>query len=145
MTCGERFKAEDCLKFHQVLSPGLSAAAVLRPTLNGNLELAGYKMKQRSKRQLVHAEHDAGKTKVTELHGETQPVSRAAALPNDGKIGLTQGVASDQVVSAVGQGKQALPLGGGKDRTTGHNVPLGATTPNVKNRTLRLRPLPGAA
>lgn len=39
---------------------------------------------------------------VAKLHGKSQPVGRAAALPNDGEIGFTEGIAPNQVVSAVG-------------------------------------------
>src|SRR5271163_2118940 len=124
MPCSERFKAEDCLKFDQVLSSGLWAVAVLSPMLDRNLDLPGHQMKQGSKRQLIYAEHNAGIAKVAELHSKAEPVSRATTLPNNGQIGLTQGVTPDQVVSVVRQREQALPLGGGKDGTTGHVAPL---------------------
>lgn len=83
MTLGKRLKAEDCLKFHKMLSSGLSAFAVLRPVLNRNLELASDQMKQRRQRELIHAEHNTGIAEVAELHCEAQPVRHAAALPNN--------------------------------------------------------------
>lgn len=49
-------------------------------------------MKERSKRRLVDAKDDAGKTKSAELDRKAQPVCRAAALPDDGKVRLTHGV-----------------------------------------------------
>src|SRR5947209_18089772 len=102
MTPRERLKAEDCLKFHKMLSPGLSAFAVLGPALHRNLELTGNQMKQRRQRKLVNAQHDTGIAEVAELYGKAKPVSLAAALPDDGKIGFAEGVAPDQFISAIG-------------------------------------------
>ena len=102
MTPGERFKAKGSLKLHQMLSPGLSPLAVLRPALHRDLELTGDQMKQSRQRKLIYAQHDPGISEVAKLHGKSQPVRRAAALPNDGEIGFTEGIATNQVVSVVG-------------------------------------------
>jgi len=88
------------------------------------LWLVGYKMKERSKRELVDAKDNTGETDIAELHRKTQAVRRAAALPDDGKVRFTQGVSPNQIVTVVRQGKHTLPLGGGEYRTTGHDVPL---------------------
>ena len=49
-----------------------------------------------------HAQHDARVAEVAKLHGKAQPVRRASALPDDGEIGFTKGIAPNQVVSVVG-------------------------------------------
>ena len=103
MTSGERLKAKDCLKFHQMLSPGLSSLAVLSPAFHRNLELTGDQMKQRGQRKLLHAEHDTGIAEVAKLHSKSQPVRRAAALPDDGNSRFTEGIAPNQVVSVTGR------------------------------------------
>jgi hypothetical protein len=119
----KRFEVEECLKLEQVFPPGLSPVTVLRPALNRDLQLVRNEMKQRSKRQLGHAEHDAGKAQVAKLHGKAKLVGSATPLPNGRKIGLTQGVTPDQLIPVVGQGKQTLPLSGREDRATGHDGP----------------------
>src|ERR1700723_2846997 len=110
MPCRERFKAEDCLKFDQVFSSRLCAVAVLSPMLDRNLDLPGHQMKQGSKRQLIYAKHNAGIAKIAELHSKAEPISRITTLPNDGQIGLTEGVTPNQVVSVGRQREQVLPL-----------------------------------
>ena len=102
MTPGERLKAKDCLQFHQMLSPGLGPLAVLGPALYRNPELTGDQVEPCRQRKLVHAQHDARVAEIAKLHGKAQPVRRAAALPDDGKIGFTEGIAPNQVVSVVG-------------------------------------------
>jgi hypothetical protein len=88
----ERFEAEDSLKVSQVLPPGLGTTAIICPRIDSDPELVGYKMKERSERKLVDAKDNTGKTEIAELNRKAQPVRRAAALPDDGKVGFTQGV-----------------------------------------------------
>ena len=63
-------------------------------------------------------------TKIAELNRKTKAVRRTAALPDEGKVGFTQSVSANQIVTVVRQGKQTLSLGGGEDRTMGHIDPL---------------------
>jgi len=42
------------------------------------------------------------------LHGEAQPVGRAAPLPNDGQVGVAERVVTDQLILGVRQRQQAV-------------------------------------
>jgi hypothetical protein len=79
MACCERLEAKDGLKFSQVLPPGLGTTAIICPSTNRDSELAGYKMKEGSKRQLIDAEDNTGKTEIAELDRKAQSVGRATA------------------------------------------------------------------
>jgi hypothetical protein len=92
--------------------------------IDSDPELVGNKMKERSERELTDSKDNTGKTEIAELDRKTQPIRRATALPDDGKVGFTQGVSPNQIVTVVRQGKQTLPLSSGEDRTTGHDAPL---------------------
>jgi hypothetical protein len=119
---GERLKAEHRLQFDQVLAPSLFPLSVLAPALNADLELVGDQLQQGRERRLIDAKDDAGKTQVAELHGEAQPVGRAAPLPDDGQVAFAERVVTDQLILGVRQRQQAFALGGGQDRTAGHAV-----------------------
>jgi hypothetical protein len=71
----ERFEAEDCLKYSQVLSPSLHAATVLCPCLDRNPKLIGRKVKQRSERHRLDAEDTAGKAEIAERDRKAQPAT----------------------------------------------------------------------
>jgi hypothetical protein len=120
----DRFEAKDSLKFSQVFPPGRGTIAIIFPCIDDDPELVGYKMEERSERELADSEDDTGKTEIAELNRKTQAVRRTAALLDDGKVGWNQSVSPNQIVTVVRQGEQTLPLGGAEDRTTGHDVPL---------------------
>ena len=106
MTCREQLKAEDCLEFRKMLSPGLWTVSIVGPTLNGNLELIGDKMQKRCEGELVRAEHHARKAEVAELHREAEAIGSATMLSDDRSVGFAQGIAPDQVVLVIGQGEK---------------------------------------
>ncbi len=117
---GEGLEAEHRLQFDQVLAPGLLPLSVLAPTFDIDLDLVGDQLQQGRKRWLIDAKDDTRKTQVAELHGEAQPVGRAAPLPDDGQVAFAERVVTDQVILGIRQRQQAFPLGGGQDGTTRH-------------------------
>ena len=82
---------------------------------DADLELVGDQFQQGRKRRLIDAQDDTRKAQVTELHGEAQPVGRAAPLPDDGEVGFAERVVTDQLILGVRQRQQAFALGGGQD------------------------------
>jgi hypothetical protein len=93
---------------------------VLVPAFDVDLELLGDQFQQGRKRLFIDAKDGAGKAQVAELHGEAQPVSWPAPLPDDGEVGVAERVVTDQLILGVRQRQQAFALGGGEDRTAWH-------------------------
>jgi hypothetical protein len=85
------------------------------PAFDADLELVGDQFQQGRKRRLIDAQDDTRKAQVAELHGEAQPVGRAAPLPDDGQVGFAERVVTDQLILGVRQRQQAFALGGGQD------------------------------
>ncbi len=112
---GKGLEAEHRLQFDQVLAPGLLPLPVFVPAFDADLELVGDQFQQGRKRRLIDAQDDTRKAQVTELHGEAQPVGRAAPLPDDGEVGFAERVVTDQLILGVRQRQQAFALGGGQD------------------------------
>ncbi len=112
---GKGLEAEHRLQFDQVLAPGLLPLPVFVPAFDADLELVGDQFQQGRKRRLIDAQDDTKKAQVTELHGEAQPVGRAAPLPDDGEVGFAERVVTDQLILGVRQRQQAFALGGGQD------------------------------
>ncbi|SVW07112.1 Uncharacterised protein [Klebsiella pneumoniae] len=115
MAHGKGLEAEHRLQFDQVLAPGLLPLPVFVPAFDADLELVGDQFQQGRKRRLIDAQDDTRKAQVTELHGEAQPVGRAAPLPDDGEVGFAERVVTDQLILGVRQRQQAFALGGGQD------------------------------
>jgi hypothetical protein len=116
----EGLETEHRLQLAQVLAPGLLSLAVFIPAFDTDLDLVGDQFQQGRQRRLIDAKDDTRKAQVAELHGEAQPVGRAASLPDDGEVGFAERVVADQVLLGVRLRQQAFALGGGQDRTAGH-------------------------
>jgi hypothetical protein len=103
------------LQFQKVLAACLGPLAVIRPGFEWHLQLRCHQTQQWRERLLVYREHHAGIAHVAELHGEAQAVGRATPLPDDGQVGFTKRVVTDQLIFGVRQCQQAFSLGGGQD------------------------------
>jgi hypothetical protein len=57
----ERFEAKDSLKFSQVFPPGRGTIAIIFPCIDDDPELVGYKMEERSERELADSKDNTGK------------------------------------------------------------------------------------
>jgi len=63
-----------------------------------------------------------GEAQQTQLHCDAEAVGVAAPLPDQGKVGFAECVVPDEFVLGIGQSQEAVALGGGEDRTTGHAI-----------------------
>src|SRR5260363_344464 len=95
---GEGLKAEYRLQFDYVLAPGLLPMSVLAPAFDTDLELADKLFQQGRKRRLIHTQDDPGIAHVGKQQGETQSIGRAALLPDDAQIAVTELVVADQLI-----------------------------------------------
>lgn len=105
-----------------MLSPRLCPISILCPCLLRDLQLSRHELEQWPERMLGNAERDSGKTQVAEVHRKAEPIGCAAPLPYDCQVGFIQRVSANQPFLCIGQGKQTLPLGSGKNGAAGHSV-----------------------
>jgi hypothetical protein len=120
MAHGEGLESEQRLKLNQMLPPGLLALTVLIPAFLRHFELRRHHAQQGRERWLINTQDDARKSQIAKLNSKAKPVFRPAMLANDGQVGFTERVVPDELILGSRQGKQAVALGGRKNRTTGH-------------------------
>jgi hypothetical protein len=118
----KRLHAQIRAQLKQVFAPSFLPLGILWPTCRVEPQLPSDPLQQRHGHGSVGQQALAGEAQQAQLHRDAQAIGVAAPLTDQRQVGFAEGVVPDEFVLGIGQSQEAVALGGGEDRTTGHAV-----------------------